>query len=73
MVFTGKKSAREVKDWLEEFQQTVNKSAGNQHLQFTAEICKNEENAPTPVKEEIIQIVTNDNFLSLDMKMSWSL
>ena len=32
VVFTGKKSAREIKDWLEEFDQTVNEAAGNQHL-----------------------------------------
>ena len=36
VVFTGKKSATEIKYCLEEFQQTVNRAAGNQHLQFTA-------------------------------------
>ena len=51
MVFTGNKSAREIKAWLEEFQQTLNKVAGNQHLQFTAEIWTNEEKFPTHVKE----------------------
>ena len=34
VVFKGKKSAKEVKYWLEEFQQTVNRAAGNQHLQI---------------------------------------
>ena len=72
MVFKGKKSAREIKDWLEEFQKKVNKAAGNQHLKFTAEIWTTEENSPTPAKEEIFQIVTNDEFPFLDMKMSWS-
>ena len=72
MVFTGKKSTKEVKDWLNKFQQTVNKAAGNQHLQFTAEIWTTEENPPTLAKEERVQIVTNDEFPSLDMKMSWS-
>ena len=71
-MFTGKKSAREVKYWLEEFQQTVNKSAGNQNLKFTAEIWTTEENYPTPAKKERVQIVTNDKFPFLDMKMSWS-
>ena len=72
MVFTGKKITREIKDWLEEFQQTVNKASGNQHLKFTAEIWENEENSPTPAKEERFQIETKDEFPFLDMKMSWS-
>ena len=38
VVFKGKKKASEIKDWLEEFQQTVNMAAGNQHLQFMTEI-----------------------------------
>ena len=69
-MFTREKSAREVKDWPEEFQQTVNKAVENQHLQFTAEIWTNEETPPTPAKEEIFQIVTNDELPFLDMKMS---
>ena len=73
MVFKGKKSPREIKDWPEEFQKKVNKAAGNQHLQFTAEIWTTEENYPTPAKEERVQIVTNENFPFLGMKMSWSL
>ena len=71
MVSAGKKSAREVKYWLEKFQQTVNKSAGNKHLQFTAEILTTEENSPTHAKEERVQIVTNDELTLLDMNMSW--
>ena len=31
-----------------------------------------EYNSPTPAKEERVQIVTNDKFPFLDMKMSWS-
>ena len=42
VVFTGKKFARNVQDWLEDFQKTLNKAAGNQHLQFTAEVCMTE-------------------------------
>ena len=49
VVFTGKKSAIEIKYWLETFQQTVNKVAGNQNLQFTPEICTYEEN-PQPLQ-----------------------
>ena len=72
MVFTGKISAKEVKYWLKKFQQTVNKAAGNQHLKFTAEIWTTEKNSPIPAKEERVQIVTNDEFPFLDMKMSSS-
>ena len=62
--------ASDIKDWLEEFQQTVNMAAGNRHLQFAAEIWTNEANSPTPEKEDRFQIVVNDEFLFLDMKMS---
>ena len=72
-MFTGKKIAKEVKYWLEEFQQTVNKAAGNQYLQFTAEIWTTKKNSPIPTKEEIFQILTNNGFPFLDMEMSWSL
>ena len=72
MVFKGKKNASEIKDWLKYFQQTVNAAAGNQHLQSTAEIWTNEANSPTPEKEDRVQIVMNNEFPFLDMKMSWS-
>ena len=68
----GKTSAKEVKDWLKKFHQTVNKLVGNQHLQFTAEIWMTKENPPNHVKEERVQIVTNDELPFLDMKMSWA-
>ena len=48
----------------------MNKAAGNQHLQFTAEIWTTEENSPTPAKEERVKIVTNDELPFLDIKMS---
>ena len=72
VVFKGNKKTSEIKDWLEEFQQTVNMAAGNQHLQFTAEIWTNKENYLIPEKEYRFQIVTNDEFQFWDMKMSWS-
>ena len=46
VVFKGQKSIKEIKDWLDKFQQTVAKAEGNQHLQFTAEIWKPDENPP---------------------------
>ena len=72
MVFKDKKKASEIKDCLEDFQQTVNTTAGNQHLRFTAEIWTNKANSPTPEKEDRVQIMTNDEFPFLDMKMSCS-
>ena len=71
VLFNGKNNSKEIKDWLEEFQQTVNKAAGNQHLQFTEKIWTTEENSPTPAKEEIFQIVTYNELSFLDTKMSW--
>ena len=72
VVFKGKKKASEIKDCLKEFQQTVNTAAGKKHLQFTAAIWTNKANSPTPAKEDQFQIVMNDEFPFLDMKMSWS-
>ena len=31
-----------------------------------------EKNSPTPAKDEIVQIVTNEKFPFLDLKMIWS-
>ena len=36
------------------------------------EIWIDRANSPTPKKEDRVQIVTNDEFHFLDMKMSWS-
>ena len=60
MVFKGRKSIKEIKYWLDEFQKIVDKAAGNQHLQFTAEIWKLDENPPPQAKEDRVQIVTKD-------------
>ena len=49
-MFKGKKSVKEIKYWLEEFQKTVNMAEGNQYLQFTEEIWKTDVNPPLPVK-----------------------
>ena len=38
VVLKGKKIAKEIKHLLEYFQKTVNIAAGNQYLQYTAEI-----------------------------------
>ena len=51
MVFRDKKSVKEIKDWLDEFQQTVDKAAGNQNLQFTAKIWKPDDNPPPQEKK----------------------
>ena len=72
VVFKGKKKANEIKDWLKEFQQTVNTAAGNQHLKFTTEIWTDGANSPTPEKEDRVQIVKNEKFPFLDTKTSWS-
>ena len=56
-----------------EFQQTMDKAADNQNLQFTAEIWTNDKNTPPSAKKDRVQIVTGNKFPFLDMKMSWSL
>ena len=71
VLFKGKKSVREIKDWLDKFQQTVDKAAGNQHLQFTAEIRKPNKNPPPQAKEDRVLTVTKDEFPLLDMNMQW--
>ena len=71
VIFKGKMKASKIRDWLEHFQKMVNKAAGNQYLQFTVEIWTKEVNSPTPVKKERFQILTNDKFPFLDMKMIW--
>ena len=71
VVFTGKSNAKEVKIGLK-VSATLNKAERNQHLQFTAEIWMTKKNSPTPAKEEIVQIVTNNKFPFLELKMIWS-
>ena len=51
----------------------MNITAGNQHLQFTAEIWTNDAKLPLPEKEDRNQVPTNNKFPFLDMKMGWYL
>ena len=48
VVFKGKTKTSKIRDWLEEFQQTVNKAAGNQHLQFTGGGMDERREPPNP-------------------------
>ena len=50
----------------------MDKLAGNQHLQFTAEIWKPDENPPPQAKEDRVQIVTKEELPFLDMKIEWT-
>ena len=72
VVFNGKKRVKEIKNWSEEFQKTVNRSAGNQHLQFNAEICTPKVNHSLPVEKERVQTVENVKFPFLDIYLRWS-
>ena len=67
-----KKGVQEIKDWFADFQQIVDKSAGNQHLQFTVEIWKNDTHLPPSAKKDKVQNVENDKYPFLDIKISWS-
>ena len=72
VVFKENTSVQEIDDWLVEFQNKVDKVYGNQHLQFTAEVLTTDYNLPSSEKKYWIQILTNDAFSFLGMKMSWS-
>ena len=51
----------------------MNRAAVNQHLQFTELIWATEANPSLPAEEDRIQVVMNDKFPFIDMKLSWSL
>ena len=72
MVFNRKKRVQEIKDLLAEFQHIVDKVAGKQQLQFTAEIFTNNIKLPPFLNKEKVQTVENEEFLFLDMKICWS-
>ena len=69
VVFKVKNKIKDIKEWLNEFQRTMNKLTGNQHLQFTTEICKNNKSLPPSEKNERVKISAADGFLFLDMNM----
>ena len=69
VVFKENKSVQEINDWLADFQQTLDKAVGNQHLQFTAKIWTNEMNIPPSAKKDKDQIMTNDEFPFLVIKI----
>ena len=71
MVFKGKKSTKEIKYWLEDFQKKVNREAVNQHLQFTAEIWTTESKPPLTAKEDKVKMAKNEKLPFLDIKTSW--
>ena len=70
-MFKGKKIFQEIKNWLAEFQQTLHKTEGNQHLRFNSQIRTNERNLYLTVKEDKVQVVTNDELPFLNMKKMW--
>ena len=72
MFFKGKNIVQEIKYWLMEFKQTVDKEVGNQHLQFTAEIWTNGEKSLPSANMDKVQILTSNEFPFLDMKISRS-
>ena len=69
-MFKGKNSVQEIKYWLEEFQQKLDKAEGNQHLQFTAEIWTNNTYSPPSTKKDKVQTVASDELHFLDVKSS---
>ena len=72
VVLKGDNKVKEIIEWLNEFQHTVNKAADNQHFQFTAEIWTNNKRLNPSDKKNIIQISAADRFTFMVMSMSWS-
>ena len=58
---------------LAEFHKIVDKTAGNQNLQFTVETWTTGTILPFYAKEYKVQVMTNDEFSVLDIKMSYPL
>ena len=60
VVLKGKNRVQDIKIWLTQFQQTVNKATGNQHLHFTAEIWTTDTSITLSEKECKFQVVMNN-------------
>ena len=69
VVLKVKKRVQEIKYCLAEFQRILDKAEGNQHLQFTVEVWKNDMNLPPSANKGEVQIVANDEFPFLYMKI----
>ena len=70
MIMKGKKTKQEMNDWLENFQNEVNKLAESECLEFTCEAWNIEENEKIINKN--LTIVKNKYFPYLDMEMYWN-
>ena len=68
IVFRGKRSSDESKDWLFHFQELVNEEAGGNDIQFTMEIWKPGEESRTIVPKKL-KVVGAKTFPYLDMEM----
>ena len=70
--FKVNKSIQEIKYWLAEFQHILDKEAGNQKLQFTAEIWTKYTNLTPYQKKYRFQTVANEKYPFIYMKIIWS-
>ena len=62
VVFKGNKRVQEIKDRLSEFNQALEKAAGNQHLQFTTEIWTSDTKLPPYMNKDKVKIATKNPF-----------
>ena len=58
-----------MKYWLDVFQQKLDESAGNRHLQFTVEIGNNNKNLPPSENKNKIKTSDADEWTFVDMNM----
>ena len=70
MVLKGTRMEREMNDWLEDFQEKINKMTESTCLQFTAEVWGIEKDPE--VKNNRLEVVNEKVFPYLDMEMRWN-
>ena len=69
LLFKGKRKFQDIRDWLDIYQQKVDKAFGKLLLQFTAEIWTNEKSPPPSQKKDMVRKSATRKLPFLDMKM----
>ena len=70
MVFDGDLKAKDIANWLDAFQASVNELAGSDHQRFTMEIWGKDKD--DGMIHERVKAIKQDSFPYLDMDMYWS-
>jgi hypothetical protein len=70
-IYNNIKSQTDIQKWLQAFQNEVNRIAGNEFLQFTAEVWK-PNGEKIPKLDNKVQTNTDTFFPFLDMQLTWN-